>query len=361
MKHAIRQLTTLGVCISLAALLAACGERPPVDTAQLGFRGLAMEQQTNPRLTARTVAANQAPESLPLSDPSGPRASEVYQNVQVLGDLSVGEFARVMAAITTWVSPNEGCVYCHKGENLAIDDVYTKVVARKMIQMTRHLNADWKAHVGDAGVTCYTCHRGQHIPAQVWYEEPQKYLSPFIAGNAGQNMAAKSVASASLPSDPFTPFLNRDDNIRVISTGVFQRDNPANIKSAEWTYGLMMHMSQSLGVNCTFCHNSRSFSKWEESRPQRVTAWHGIRMARDANVNYIVPLTDQFPSNRKGPRGDVAKVYCGTCHNGQNKPLNGVSMFKDYPELGAPRPPPPPAEGEATPAAEEATAAEGAS
>ncbi len=355
MSHSEQLLVKFLMCAAVCMVLVACGERPPVDTAQLGFRGLAMEQQTNPRLAARAAAANVAPESLPLADPSGPRASEAYQNVQVLGDLSVGEFARVMAAITTWVAPNEGCVYCHKGEDLAVDDVYTKVVARRMLAMTRAMNTEWKAHVGATGVTCYTCHRGEPVPKNVWYEEPDKYLSPFIAGTQGQNMAAKSVASASLPSEPFTRFLNASEPIRVVSTSTYQSNNPANLKSAEWTYGLMMHMSQSLGVNCTFCHNSRQFSDWRESTPQRITAWHGIQMSRDANVNYLVPLTDQFPANRKGPKGDVAKVYCATCHNGQNKPLNGVSMYKDYPELGAPRPPPP---VEETAEAAEAPAAE---
>jgi photosynthetic reaction center cytochrome c subunit len=356
-------LFSLALFVACGILLIGCGERPPIDSKQLGYRGVGMEQNINPRMAAKAFAANQAPESLPAVDAGGPRAAEVYQNVQVLGDLSVAEFARVMAAITTWVSPNEGCTYCHKGDNLAIDDVYTKVVARKMLQMNRAINTQWKAHVGETGVTCYTCHRGQHIPRNVWYEEPKRYLSPFIAGNAGQNVAGRAVASASLPTDPFTPFLNRAENIRVISTSTFQQDNPANIKNAEWTYSLMNHMSQSLGVNCTFCHNSRSFSKWEQSTPQRVTAWHGIRMTRDANVNYIVPLTSEFPASRKGPNGDVAKVFCGTCHNGQNKPLNGVSMYKDYPELGAPRPPPAPATDAPAPegaAAAPPTAAAGA-
>ncbi len=32
----------------------------------------------------------------------------------------------------------------------------------------------------------------------------------------------------------------------------------------------MMHMSQGLGVNCNFCHNSRNFSDWSQSMPQRA-------------------------------------------------------------------------------------------
>ena len=59
-------------------------------------------------------------------------------------------------------------------------------------------------------------------------------------------------------------------------------DRSNSIKQTDWTYALMIHFSQSLGVNCTYCHNSRAFENWEQSTPQRVTAWHGIRMVRDA-------------------------------------------------------------------------------
>ena len=45
------------------------------------------------------------------------------------------------------------------------------------------------------------------------------------------------------------------------------------------------------------------------------------------------PLAPVFPAYRKGPEGDVAKVNCATCHQGVYKPLFGVSMAKDFPEL----------------------------
>jgi len=104
----------------------------------------------------------------------------------------------------------------------------------------------------------------------------------------------------------------------------------------EWTYALMMHMSKSLGVNCTFCHNSRAFAEWEQSPPARATAWHGIRMVREVNNEFIVPLTPIQPANRLGPTGDIGKVNCATCHQGVGKPLYGQSMLKSHPELSGP-------------------------
>ena len=95
----------------------------------------------------------------------------------------------------------------------------------------------------------------------------------------------------------------------------------------------MTHMSGSLGVNCTFCHNTNSFGSWDGAPPQRATAYHGIRMARALNNEYLVPLTDTFPVERKGELGDVAKLNCATCHQGAYKPLFGQSMLKDHPEL----------------------------
>jgi photosynthetic reaction center cytochrome c subunit len=93
----------------------------------------------------------------------------------------------------------------------------------------------------------------------------------------------------------------------------------------------MVHMSNSLGVNCTYCHNTRDIQSWE--RPQRTTSWHGIRMARELNNQHMVPLTSTFPANRLGPKGDVAKVNCTTCHQGAYKPLYGAPMAKNHPEL----------------------------
>jgi len=317
------------------ALLVGC-ERPPVQTVQGGYRGTSMGQVYNQRVINQDVAKNTAPEALPAASADGPKAKDVFQNVKVLGDLSVAEFTRHMASITSWVAPEQGCAYCHDPANFADDGKYTKVVARRMIQMTQHVNVDWKKHVADTGVTCYTCHRGKPVPAQVWFapKDRQHAANSIMGDLAGQNIAARSVALTSLPNDPFTPYLKGDQPIRVNGNEALKVTgdgaNRASTKQAEHTYGLMVHMSNSLGVNCTFCHNTRSFQSWTEAPPQRVTAWHGIRMARDLNNAYLEPLTPTFPAERLGPKGDVAKVNCATCHQGAWKPLYGTPMAKDH-------------------------------
>ena len=347
-------------------------ERPAEGAVQRGYRGIGMEQVYNRLRVENAVAANAIPEAVPETEKAGQRSSEVYQNVQVLGDVDANEFIRIMTAITAWVSPEQGCAYCHNLENMADESLYTYKVARRMIQMTRHTNADWKSHVGETGVTCWTCHRGQPVPNNIWFSEPTRGQTDGLVGNpGGQNSPSTLAGLASLPYDPFTPFLTKDEaNIRVVSREPLPNTNRSSIKQTEWTYALMMHMSTSLGVNCTYCHNSRQFSDWSESSPARVSAWHGIQMTRDLNVNYLEPLGPVYPANRLGPTGDAPKVNCATCHQGAYKPLLGVSMVPQHPELGVlqvawPAPPPaptapaalPPAPAQPTPAAPPSPAA----
>jgi photosynthetic reaction center cytochrome c subunit len=321
--------------LGVAAVAAMSGcERPPVETLQGGYRGLGMEQVINPRLDAKKAARNQVPAAIPAAPSGGPPATTVYKNIQVLTDLNVAQLTRVMLAMTQWVAPpDQSCNYCHTSD-MASDARYTKVVARRMLQMVRHVNADWKSHVADTGVTCYTCHRGNAVPQNVWFTDPGRSAeSGLIAGNAGKNKPAPAIGLTALPYDPFTRFLLQDANIRVISNDALPSGNRSSIKQTDSTYALMISISQSLGVNCDFCHNTRSFAVWDASTPKRTTAWYGIRMVRDLNNQYLVPLTGRFPAHRLGVLGDVAKVNCATCHQGVFKPLYGESMAKDYPEL----------------------------
>jgi len=142
-----------------------------------------------------------------------------------------------------------------------------------------------------------------------WHSEP----AGASAGGAAQfvpdqNHPSRLVGSTSLPADPYSSFLERQDDIRIVSNTALPEGNRSSIKQAEYTYGLMMSMSQALGQNCTFCHNTRSFTTWAQSSPQRVLAWHGIRMVRDLNVSY--PLKPVLPANRLGQWGRAEGELC---------------------------------------------------
>jgi photosynthetic reaction center cytochrome c subunit len=112
--------------------------------------------------------------------------------------------------------------------------VYTKVVARRMLEMVRHINGNWTEHVAQTGVTCYTCHRGQLVPPNVWFIDPgPKQADGAVQMPAGQNHPTAVVGGSSLPLDPFTPFLGAGNDIRVQSATALRADNRNSIKQAE--------------------------------------------------------------------------------------------------------------------------------
>ena len=334
----VRALLAVGVLAGVGLLFTL--ERPPVDTVQRGFRGLGLVQNYHPSTFEQTVADNQAPAPFPQLPAVGGKAGDVYKNVQVLKDLPVGQFTRLMASVATWVAPTQGCTYCHvDANNLASDDIYTKKVARRMFQMVLDINKNYKSHVassgptGANGVTCYTCHRGNPVPKNIWFALPEE-PGNALGYTAGRNKPTAAVGLTSLQTDPYTPYLLRSDDIRVTpSTALPTGTSTASFKATYWTYGFMVTISKSLGVNCTYCHNSRQFSDWGQSSPQRATAWYGIRMVRHLNNDYLVPLQPVFPANRLGVTGDAPKVNCATCHNGVYKPLFGANLVQYYPEL----------------------------
>lgn len=335
--YVIAGLASIAALLTIAMLFTAGWVLPPAESSQLGYRGVGMVQSNDAGKAQALEAANQAPEPIYPYEPipDDPLAKDVYENVQVLGDLPDSQFTRLMAHMTEWVAPEEGCGYCHNLENLADDSVYTKVVSRRMIQMTQYINTQWTDHVADTGVTCYTCHRGQNVPSEIWFSGDGPDGVQGMAGyrGEGQNVAAENVGLTSLNYDPFSPLLVEDGQIRVHSETALPSGNDASIQLTERTYSLMIHMSSGLGVNCTYCHNTRAMNDWDQSPPARMTAWHGIRMARDLNNDYLVPLQPVYPPVRLGPEGDAPKLNCATCHQGVNKPLYGAQMVEDFPSL----------------------------
>ncbi|MDP4614171.1 MAG: photosynthetic reaction center cytochrome c subunit family protein, partial [Limnohabitans sp.] len=102
-----RMAKSLGLAM-VGLVLAGC-ERPIPETVQSGYRGTGMAQVYNARLLEVKTEKNQPPVAIPSAGSDGPKASQVYKNVKVLGDLSVGDFNRLMVSMTSWVAPNEGC------------------------------------------------------------------------------------------------------------------------------------------------------------------------------------------------------------------------------------------------------------
>ena len=106
---AIPLAVTAVTLLVLAMMFGVGWDRPPVAAEQIGFRGVGMQTIDNPRQTAALASLNQMPpppyELTADEIKNSPKASEVYENVTVLGDLPEVQFTRLMAAITEWVAP----------------------------------------------------------------------------------------------------------------------------------------------------------------------------------------------------------------------------------------------------------------
>ena len=336
------KVLTLAAVGMVALVLAGC-ERPPPDSEQRGYRGVGQTTYVNPRILAALHRENVAPAVQPPAVPVAVTAGSVYKNLQVLGDLPVTEFTRLMLAITEWVVPKDqwvdgqGCVYCHNLAKMEEDSKYQKVVSRSMIQMTQRTNGSWGEHVAPTGVTCYTCHRGNAIPKYVWSTSPGL---PAASGQgaSGQNRLSPVPAYASLPYDPRTLFFDKEATIAITPPHALSPgwNDTINTKKTESTYAMMMYVSKSLGVGCNHCHNSRQFADYAQSQPTKTKGWFAVRHVREINKGFIFPLSGILPASRKGPLGDPLRVGCETCHQGVNKPLFGEPMLKDYPVLGKP-------------------------
>lgn len=67
---------------------------------------------------------------------------------------------------STMASFREGlgvnCSFCHVQGDFASDEKPNKIIARSMILIVK--DVDSKLPEGVAGITCYTCHRGEAVP-----------------------------------------------------------------------------------------------------------------------------------------------------------------------------------------------------
>lgn len=110
--------------------------------------------------TGGAMPAMGMPPPLPSLEPrsgSGPKAEQVFQDIQVLKGLPPDEVQQIMGIIT--VSLGVKCDYCHVGNSFERPHP-KKDVTRTMIQMVKKINQDF---VGGK-VNCYTCHRGSPKP-----------------------------------------------------------------------------------------------------------------------------------------------------------------------------------------------------
>lgn len=132
----------------------------------------------------------------------------------------------------------------------------------------------------------------------------------------------------SLPVDYNETFLLEGESIKVhdLESRVDQQPGDPTWQNAERTYALMNHQSNSLNVNCVYCHNSRAFYDPTQVTPQ----WSITTLAQ----TMLIDLNQIFYEPRSEILGEESgKVNCMTCHMEVIRPLNGRNMVAEWPEL----------------------------
>lgn len=100
---------------------------------------------------------------------------------------------------------------------------------------------------------------------------------------------------------------------------------PADTPRGE-VFATMKHISQSLGVRCTYCHvgeegqplstfDFASDAKWQKGRAREM-----LKMVRNLNAHHFTPEGEEA---QLLPIEDN-KVTCYTCHRGSTKPVAAV-------------------------------------
>jgi hypothetical protein len=137
-----------------AAAPAAAAEPVPTPAAEpSGFD----EERAIAELKARIAGKEKLP------------AREVFENVQLLGDVPA---ARLLGVMQMGYSRSLGvtCTHCHVSGMWEADDKDPKKTARDMMRMMRAINEDYLKKIAtlqneSPAVNCTTCHRGQLKPA----------------------------------------------------------------------------------------------------------------------------------------------------------------------------------------------------
>lgn len=265
-----------------------------------------------------------------------------------------------------------GCQYCHNINNFASDEYPQKTAARNMLRLVNDMNAqfivnlpNWRGNY----VQCATCHNSQPInmdpvgerfigsvpPINVTVDlldsQGQEILDPAakpeeVRGRVPLKQAILYYVynyQVWLPYDPTNEASGRGSLALTYEGGRTQEQ--VNINQ-----NVMNLMAWSLGVGCTYCHNSRNFVAYETnpagtlSNPEyalnKLKAQRMLLMTTWLNENWAkygaLPKTD-VPDI--GPAGFHDGQYyrqidgqyyvvpgCYTCHAGRTIPLAAINQ-----------------------------------
>jgi hypothetical protein len=139
----------------------------------------------------------QAPAQAPAAV-AGPKASEKYMNLKVLGDLPANQLPDAMEFMSASLGFN--CESCHVRQADGAfafdkDDKENKQAARRMLELVKGLNAEY--FNGQAEVSCATCHQGRRSPVNL-----APIVQPFTADQLALQAAQAALPPGTRPPAP---------------------------------------------------------------------------------------------------------------------------------------------------------------
>jgi photosynthetic reaction center cytochrome c subunit len=330
----------LGAAVFGAIALVSLGQPFETKSMQTGPRGTGMSvPEFVSEVTAPDpdIAGYVGADDITEEDIAGVSDAALSNVPPALEGIPQERYAQLVAAMRSWTGIPD---------LMEDPDNYQTQVAYSMVEMVQSINENWIGHVQSnavVGVTCYTCHRGEVVPSEIWYRSGNTV--EYMEGWGGvQNRVTPVSQYTSLPSDYLEAYLLDYGRIGVHDLEPHVDAKPTEQGYPTWqdterTYALMNYVSNSLGVNCLFCHNSRAFYDPAQVTPQWATEQLGIGMVQEINNDYLVPLEDVYPPERLGPVfADAPKAACKTCHKGYQQPLQGLNVIDDWPELATVEP-----------------------
>jgi photosynthetic reaction center cytochrome c subunit len=252
-----------------------------------------------------------------------------------LANVTVENYERLVEAMRSWTGIPD---LLEPG-----NDSYQTQVAYSMIEMTQNINQNWAAHVqanAEVGVTCYTCHRGQPVPNNIWFR-----VGPVNNNAAGwpaiQNRVTMTSNFTSLPSTYLEHFLLQDEDgfygVAQVHDLASRVENLAG-RSAHPADGNDLCLDELLRQLAG--RELRVLS--QQPRVLRSHAGHPAMVDRKPRHHHGAGAAGAVhPAARRGPAGrtsrsdlrDVPKLACRTCHQGEQQPLNGLNVIANWPEL----------------------------
>ena len=284
-------------------------------------------------------------------------------NVQVLTGMSS---AQIWLYMQQYVSGGlgVGCQYCHNVNNFASDEYPQKLAARSMLYLVSDVNSqfivdlpNWKGNY----VQCATCHNNQPNNLESFGEQFTKSVPNIpVVVDPLDEAGMPIIDPAQKPEELRSPIGLQDAVLYyVYNYQVWRPFDPADPESGRGSLALtleggrtqdqvtinqnvMNYQSWSLGVGCTYCHNSRNFTAYElepvglpnaqygynklkTQRMMQLTTW-----LQDNWLNYGALPKDGLPTALAGGasrfsyqtlNGQTYNVPgCYTCHGGRNVP-----------------------------------------